>query len=67
MQGDELCKKLESDDKYKNIPIILFTASIIRINLPKEIKAMGADDCIFKPFELKELLGKIKNFIGELI
>ena len=64
MQGDELCKKLKSDDKYKNIPIILFTASAIRPNLPEEIKAMGADDCILKPFEPEELLGKVKKFIG---
>ena len=64
MQGDELCKKLKSDDKYKNIPIILFTASTTRPNLPEEVKKMGADDCILKPFEPEELLGKIKKFIG---
>ena len=64
MQGDELCKKLKSDDKYKNIPIILFTASVIRPSLPELIKEMGADDCIAKPFEPKDLLDKIKRFIG---
>ena len=64
MQGDELCKKLKSDDKYKHIPIILFTASAIRTSLPGNIKAMGADDCIVKPFEPVELLGKVKKFIG---
>ena len=64
MQGDELCKKLKSDDKFKNIPIILFTASAIRTSLPEKIKEMGADDCIMKPFEPEELLGKVKKFIG---
>ena len=64
MQGDELCKKLKSDDKYKNIPIILFTASAIRPSLPENIKAIGADDCILKPFDRKELLEKVKKFIG---
>ena len=64
MQGDELCKKLKSDDKYKNIPVILFTASAIRPNLPGEMKAIGADDCILKPFDPEELLGKVKKFIG---
>ena len=63
MQGDELCKKLKSDDRYKNIPIILFTASAIRPSLPGNIEAMGADDCILKPFEPEELLGKIRKFI----
>jgi len=64
MQGDELCKKLKSDDKYKKIPIILFTASAIRPGLPDKIKEMGADDCIIKPFEPEELLGKIKKLIN---
>jgi CheY-like chemotaxis protein len=64
MQGDELCKKLKSDDRFKNIPIILFTASAIRPSLPEAIKEMGADDCIAKPFEPEELLGKVKKFIG---
>jgi len=64
MQGDELCKKLKSDDKFKHIPVIIFTASAIRPSLPEKIKEMGADDCILKPFEPEELLGKVKRFIG---
>jgi DNA-binding response OmpR family regulator len=64
MQGDEFCRKLKSDDRYKNIPVILFTASTIRPSIPGKIKEMGADDCIFKPFESEELIGKVKNFIG---
>jgi CheY-like chemotaxis protein len=64
MQGDELCKKLKSDCKYKNIPVILFTASAIRTGLPEKIKEIGADDCIMKPFEPQELISKVKRFIG---
>ncbi|MDD5561666.1 MAG: response regulator [Candidatus Omnitrophica bacterium] len=64
MQGDELCRKLKSDDKYKNIPVILFTASAIRLSLPEKIKEIGADDCIMKPFDSKELLEKVRKFIG---
>ena len=64
MQGDELCKKLKSDDKFKHIPVILFTASAIRPSLPDNVKEMGADDCILKPFEPQELLSKVKKFIG---
>jgi DNA-binding response OmpR family regulator len=64
MQGDELCRKLKADDRYKNIPIILFTASAIRLTLPELIREMGADDCIMKPFGPDELLNKVKKFIG---
>jgi len=65
MQGDELCKKLKSDDKFKHIPIILFTASAIRPSLPEKIKEIGADDCILKPFDPQELLNKVKKFINK--
>ena len=64
MQGDELCKKLKSDQKYKHIPIILFTASAMRASLPDDVKAMGADDCILKPFNPDELISKVKKIIG---
>lgn len=64
MQGDELCKKLKNDDKFKNIPVILFTASGFLSNLPKKIITLGADDFVTKPFEAAELVGKIKKFIG---
>lgn len=62
MQGDELCKWLKKEDKFKHIPIIIFTASIVRI--PEKVNEMGADDYILKPFDAKELLRKIRKFIG---
>lgn len=61
MQGDELCKKLKSDPKLKDIPILLFTASTIRV--PSKYKEMGANDYILKPFEPDELLYKIKRLL----
>ncbi|MDD5129320.1 MAG: response regulator [Candidatus Omnitrophica bacterium] len=64
MQGDELCKKLKADEQYKNIPVILFTASAVRASLPDRVKEMGADACIMKPFEPEELLEKVRRFIG---
>jgi len=62
MQGDVLCKKIKSDPKLKHIPVILFTASSIRV--PARVGEIGADDYIVKPFEPDELLFKIKKFIG---
>ncbi|MCX5667288.1 MAG: response regulator [Candidatus Omnitrophica bacterium] len=62
MQGDEICKKLKRDDRLKRIPIILFTASAS--DIPKISKEVGADDYIMKPYESKELIAKIKKFIG---
>lgn len=61
MQGDELCRKLKSDPRYKSIPVLLFTASTLRV--PAKVREMGADDYIVKPFEPDELLYKIKRLI----
>lgn len=62
IQGQEICKRLKSDNKFKHIPIIVFTASITRIS--EKTREMGADDYILKPFEPEDLLFKIKKFIG---
>ena len=64
MQGDELCKKIKSDNKLKKIPIIIFTAGAASTDFLNKLNAMGADDFIFKPYESQELLNKIKKFIG---
>jgi len=63
MQGDQLCRIIKDDPQYKAIPVILFTASVIRI--PEIVKDAGADDYVVKPFEPDELLGKIKKLIEE--
>ncbi|MDO8489314.1 MAG: response regulator [Candidatus Omnitrophota bacterium] len=62
IRGEEVCKKLKSDDRLKNIPVILFTASVS--DIPKVAKEIGADDYIAKPFDPEVLLRKIKRFIG---
>ena len=62
MQGDEFCQKLRSDIKFKNIPIILFTASVA--NITEKAEKSGAQDYILKPFEPEQLLYKIKRLIN---
>jgi len=62
MQGEEVCQRLKSDLKLKDIPVIIITANIATVN--ETIKKICADDYILKPFEPEELLFKIKKFIG---
>ena len=56
--GRDICKKLKQSELTKNIPVIMVSAS-------KDIKesalAAGADDFLAKPFEINDLLTKIKN------
>jgi DNA-binding response OmpR family regulator len=59
--GAEVCCELKNDEKFKHIPIILFTASTgIRKD---DFKHCKHDDFVLKPFQYGELLEKIKQFL----
>jgi len=62
LDGFEVCKTLKSDENYKNIPIIMFTASAQEKDgeLSREV---GSDAHITKPFEPQELVEKIKELL----
>lgn len=58
--GREICKYLKNKSDTKNIPIIMISASR---DVEKSAKEAGADDFIAKPFEMNELLTKVKKYI----
>ena len=58
LNGLEICKQIKSTTLYKDIPVLLLTASISAEKRAEGIKA-GADDYVTKPFSQKELLEKI--------
>lgn len=63
LDGYKICRMLKSDDKYKDIPIILFTARAQ--DADKKIgKDAGANAYITKPFESKGLIDTIKQLLG---
>ena len=64
MDGYEVCAALKSDQRYKDIPIILFTAKA-----GEEAQRVGLEDCgangyVTKPFEPSALLSKISEFLN---
>ncbi len=59
MDGMEILKKLRSDSKTENLPIILLTAKNDRLDKIKGLD-FGADDYITKPFDILELLSRIR-------
>ncbi len=63
--GKEICKELKSPGSpFKNIPVILFSAGN---NLEKQIADCAADDFIQKPFDLAELVNKIRQYTGSIL
>jgi len=62
IDGYKVCRMLKFDEKYKKIPIILFTARA-QDSDQKMGKEVGADAYVTKPFEPKVLLGKIEELL----
>jgi DNA-binding response OmpR family regulator len=58
--GRLICKDLKSRESTKNIPIIMISA---HPDAKKSAFDSGADDFIAKPFEINELLDRIKKLI----
>ena len=62
MDGFTLLEKVKADDRFCSIPFILLTA---RADMNDKLKGLriGVDDYMTKPFEVEELLLRIKNLI----
>ena len=58
--GKEICKQLKSDNKTKDIPVILISASR---DLKKSAETAGADGYIEKPFDMHVLLDTVRSFV----
>ena len=62
IDGYKICRMLKFDERYKKIPIIMFTARV-QDQDKKLGQEVGADAYITKPFDSKELLDKISALL----
>jgi two-component system NtrC family sensor kinase len=62
LNGIEVCKRLKNDFRTKNIPLIMLTC---RDDMDFKLESFrnGADDYIIKPFDLRELLARVKSIL----
>ena len=59
MDGYQVCRSLKFDSRYKSLPIFILSARPGEQDRRLALE-MGADDFIRKPYDLKELVGKIR-------
>ncbi len=59
--GRDICKALKSQDTTRHIPIIMISANK---DTEEMAKISGANDFLSKPFELDDLLKKVKQHLG---
>lgn len=60
--GEEICKTLKAHRRTKSIPVIMFSAGR---ELQESAAACLADDFIEKPFEITDLISKIRRLTNE--
>lgn len=62
MDGFTFCRKVRENNKYKILPFIFVTAKSSLEDKSKALDA-GGDDIITKPFDVQELLLKVKGLL----
>jgi DNA-binding NtrC family response regulator len=62
MDGFEACRRIKSNDLYRNIPVVMVTSHANTENRIRGIEA-GAEDFISKPFDSAEVLARIKMLL----
>jgi DNA-binding response OmpR family regulator len=60
--GYSVLKEIKTNERYKDIIVVLFTVKSFNEDVQKGRK-LGADDYITKPFSGKELLNRIKSIL----
>ena len=59
LSGADLCRKLRSDPKYAELPIIMLTARADEVDRVVGFE-LGADDYVTKPFSPRELVLRVR-------
>ncbi|NIP24934.1 MAG: response regulator [Phycisphaerae bacterium] len=62
IDGLEVCKKLKSNHKTENIPIVMLTAKGEEADIVTGLE-LGADDYVTKPFRGKVLVARVRRIL----
>ena len=62
MDGITLLKALKNTDEFRHIPVIMLTAQK-HTDVKIDALRIGVDDYLTKPFEVQELLARVRNLI----
>jgi DNA-binding response OmpR family regulator len=62
LDGYKVCRLLKFDERYKHIPILMLTAKTQEKDKATGLET-GANEYITKPFDMDELMKKVKNYL----
>jgi len=64
LDGYKVCRLLKFDERYKHIPILMLTAKTQEKDRTLGMET-GADEYITKPFDVDELMEKVKSYLNK--
>ncbi len=64
LDGYKVCRLLKFDNRYKHIPILMLTAKTQEKDKSLGMET-GANEYITKPFEMDDLLKKVKAYLSK--
>ena len=62
VDGRDICKQIKQNEATSKVPVLLVSASR---EIEQSAREAGADDFLAKPFEMKDLIEKVKKNIGD--
>jgi CheY-like chemotaxis protein len=66
MDGYQVLTQLKQSEDTASIPVIVITGSVTAEDIKQQkVMALGADRFLTKPFEIDDLIGEIRRFLGE--
>jgi CheY-like chemotaxis protein len=60
MTGDEVIRALRAEPGFDGLPILILSGEQIS---KSDLKALGADGAVLKPFDIRELIAQLRSFV----
>ena len=64
MDGWEVCRQIKSQERTKNIPVLILTVRSQPLDKVIGLEIIHADDYLTKPFERRELIDVVERLIA---
>ena len=64
MNGSELCRRLRTDERYREIPFVLFTSKRWPTNMDRLTKELDIAATVFKAFRPADLVSTVESVLA---
>jgi CheY-like chemotaxis protein len=67
MSGLELCEKLRSDCRHRDLPVLMLTAKGLELDIDSLRADLGVAEVMFKPFSPRELARSVARHLRDAL